>query len=385
MTFEEFVENVTAQLPELLPDAYKDADIETSRVEKTTGGYTALTVRMNGQSLAPAVALDYYYDELQAGADWKNIMYQIAKSSLLPTDAPRIDLSWINDYSEVKTRLFVRLGNKNNMEGIMRTMPYRLFADLPVTYHILIQDDDQRRLSTPVTNEMMEAYGVSLEQLHADAVENAPKLIPGDVGFLSDILNDFFEAVDMDITETDREMVVITTEKGIDGASAILYPGVLENASRYYNGDFYMIPSSLQEVILIAVRFGTDVDRLSDIVKNVNANVVREEDQLSDTAYRYDAKLQIMESAEQYSYRLRREQIPLKDASELSVLDELVIGDSIYTVTAVDKGSITIADSQEHDIIKTFSPDELNVLTGAASLKASEAERPAEKTSPVRI
>ena len=385
MNFEEFIKNVTAQLPLLLPEAYRDARIEINRGEKSTGSCTALTVRLDGQRMAPAVTLDYYYDRFRDGASWNDIMHQIAKSSLLPPDAPNLDLSWINDYSEVKTRLFVRLGNNRNIESISKNMPYRLFADLPVTYHILVHDDEQRRLSAPVTNEMMAGYGLSLDQLHRDALENAPKIIPGDVGFLSDILSDFIESAGIEINEADRQMAVITTVKGTDGASAILYPGVLENAAGFYRGDFYMIPCSLHEVILMPARPGIDIDRLSAVVREVNSYMLNEEDLLSDSVYRYDAKLGIMESAEQYEYRMRREQIPLKEASELGILDEVVIGDRIYTVTAMKDDSITVADTDLHDIIRTVTPEELDALTGAASVKGAETERPAEKTPPARI
>ena len=138
-------------------------------------------------------------------------------------------------------------------------------------------------------------------------------------------------------------------------------------------------------MILMPARPGIDIDRLAAVVREVNSYMLNEEDLLSDSVYRYDAKLGIMESAGQYEYRMRREQIPLKEASELGILDEVVIGDRIYTVTAVKDDSITVADTDLHDIIRTVTPEELDALTGAASVKAAETERPAEKTPPARI
>ena len=57
-------------------------------------------------------------------------------------------------------------------------------------------------------------------------------------------------------------------------------------------GNFYIIPSSVYEVILVKAEM-TDAESLRGMIGEVNTNVVSDEDFLSNNAYYYDGKLQI--------------------------------------------------------------------------------------------
>lgn len=53
-------------------------------------------------------------------------------------------------------------------------------------------------------------------------------------------------------------------------------------------GDFYIIPSSVHELLLIPQDFGDPSD-LIELVKNINATEVSPEDFLSNSIYEYDS------------------------------------------------------------------------------------------------
>ena len=44
-------------------------------------------------------------------------------------------------------------------------------GDLAITYHLAIRIDDIGVGSTTITNDILKRYGISEEQLHADAME----------------------------------------------------------------------------------------------------------------------------------------------------------------------------------------------------------------------
>ena len=71
------------------------------------------------------------------------------------------------------------------------------------------------------------------------------------------------------------------------GATTLLYQGVLNQFAETVGSDFYIIPSSVDELILLPDMEGMDAETLNEMVKQVNYEVVSEEKQLSDHVYRY--------------------------------------------------------------------------------------------------
>ena len=83
-------------------------------------------------------------------------------------------------------------------------------------------------------------------------------------------------------------MWVLTNELGIYGATAMLYDGVLEEAGEKWEQNFYIIPSSVHELILLLEEW--DMEQLDLMIKEVNEREVKDDEILSDHAYLYDVK-----------------------------------------------------------------------------------------------
>ena len=54
--------------------------------------------------------------------------------------------------------------------------PHTMVDDLAVTYHIAIGKEESGNMSAPITDRLMEGYGVDVEQLHKLALENMDTL-----------------------------------------------------------------------------------------------------------------------------------------------------------------------------------------------------------------
>ena len=89
--------------------------------------------------------------------------------------------------------------------------------------------------------------------------------------------------------ETGKYLYVLSNEKRCQGAAAILYPGILAEAARRLKGSFYILPSSIHEVILLPDDGRGNGDGLHEMIADINQSQLREEEVLSDYAYRYDA------------------------------------------------------------------------------------------------
>ena len=94
----------------------------------------------------------------------------------------------------------------------------------------------------------------------------------------------------MDLGGPDLPLYVLTNAIGINGAATIFYPGALEAFAQEVGQDFYILPSSIHEVLLIAKSEVEDSRDLKDMVWEANRTVVSERERLSDQVLYYDWK-----------------------------------------------------------------------------------------------
>ena len=109
----------------------------------------------------------------------------------------------------------------------------------------------------------------------------------------------------MEVSQEDLEgfdmgqyMYIVSNEKKLNGASAILYKDSLQSIARRLNSDFYIIPSSVHEVIAIPYNDFTKKQEsfLKETIAFVNNTEVSTQDVLSNNLYffsREDNELKI--------------------------------------------------------------------------------------------
>ena len=80
-----------------------------------------------------------------------------------------------------------------------------------------------------------------------------------------------------------RFMYVATNEQCSLGAAVMRYPDFREKVRGMIRGDFYILPSSIHEVILVP-------ERMQEMVKEINQTGVAPEEVLSDSVYYFDGE-----------------------------------------------------------------------------------------------
>lgn len=71
---------------------------------------------------------------------------------------------------------------------MLETVPHQNIEDMAVVYRFVLSSDDDGRASILVTNQLLENMGVTPEQLHADAMENAPQIKHVEIKGMSEVL-----------------------------------------------------------------------------------------------------------------------------------------------------------------------------------------------------
>ena len=89
----------------------------------------------------------------------------------------------------------------------------------------------------------------------------------------------------------------------INGAAALFYPGIMKQAAALMEGSYYILPSSVHEVILLPEECAPDFRELEKMVRQINRSQVLPEDRLSDHVYHYDHARDLFERADTFARR----------------------------------------------------------------------------------
>lgn len=319
MEFNQFVDEVKGGIKQFLPIEYEDAQVRIEEIKKLNENYLGITVLKENQVIAPTFNLNQLYEMFQSDPQnsLENILRNITEVVL---DAPeQFDLNSITEYENVKDRLFIRVSSAERNEEILQKIPHQRKEDLAITYHLAINVNDVGRGSTTITNDILKHYGISEEQLHADAMKNSPKIMPLHVDAMKNVIKQIiggdnkllmqdkgFKDMEEVISEGLKEgepMFVITNQQTMDGASAIFYPGVMKQLGECFQGDFFILPSSIHETIVLPDKGDFDYLSLKSIVQEINSNQVLKEEQLTSDVYHYDAKQRMFERADKFEKR----------------------------------------------------------------------------------
>ena len=203
----------------------------------------------------------------------------------------------MRDYEAVKKLLYVSLVPMKGNEELLRNVPHQNLEDLAVIYRAEVSPD----ATVVINNHLMADYGITQEQLHADALQNAQEMAPASVRPMFEVLGLPEEIVDPSVPT----LYVATTQPAIHGAGVITYPNVLEEAAQKLGGDLFVLPSSIHEVLLIRDTDPQEYRNLEVMVRQINEAEVAPAERLSDRVYHYDSREHVFELAEKFAERSR--------------------------------------------------------------------------------
>ena len=178
MDFNQFVDEVKGGIKLFLPREYEDAQVRVEEMRKLNENYLGIAILKEDQVIAPTFNLNQLYEMYQSDPQisMESIMRNITGVVL---DTPeQFDLKSITEYENAKEKLFIRVSSVEKNGEMLQNVPHQMREDLVITYHVAISMDEVGRGSTTITNDMLKRYGISEEQLHADAMESSPKIMP---------------------------------------------------------------------------------------------------------------------------------------------------------------------------------------------------------------
>ena len=291
-SFEEFKNEVVGKIREFLPESFASAEVSLQVVRKNNDlQLTGLTIRSTESNICPTIYLEKFYDEYVEGADMSEILERIAEDRMDHEVSESLDVAQITDFEQIKGKLVPRLINAEMNSELLETRPHKLVADLAVTYCALLDQSFDGTASVAVTNELMKMWNTSVEELHEIAVANLSELLPSTFKGMTEVMSEMMgmstEDMEMMGRSTDEEqMYVLSNSIKVNGASALLDAKMMEEIIEKV-GDFFILPSSIHETLVVPVKSGMDVESLEAMVREVNSTQLQPDEILSNRVYSY--------------------------------------------------------------------------------------------------
>lgn len=292
MRFEQFTDAVVEKIREYLPETFANASVELNTIVKNNDTrLTGLTIRSVEQNISPTIYLEQFFERYQDGEDMSDVLEQIADVRISHELNERFDTEQITDFARVKEMIVPKLVNKGWNEELLKNRVFSELGDLAITYQILLSQDFSGNASVAITNQIMEMWGVGIDDIHALAIKNMKSLTPSVFEPMSKVLASMMgeETASLFVKENpaDELMWVLSNTSKINGSSALLDKEIMQEVIDTVGSDFYILPSSVHETIIVVAQGDMNTDQLTDMVCSVNSEQVAPDERLSDHPYRY--------------------------------------------------------------------------------------------------
>lgn len=306
MDFDQFCQYIIERIKEYLPEKYKDAEIIEKNTEKLNEKYVGFILYDKEQEIFPTINLTGLYEVYCQGEEVEEILRKTAKS--LMTRPEQFDTQAFLDYEKVKKNLFIRVSSLEPNLSIVNTVPHMHILDMIITYHVAVYSNGEFSGSVMITNDLLHKYRITKEDLHSDAMRNSQRILPVKIAPIEKIIqelisNNVIEERSSKNEKSKYKMIVVSNDTGINGASALFYPNTMKRLSKMVDGNYFILPSSIHEVIVVPDDGTMEFNELNAMIEEINVKEVAKNDVLSNQCYYYDAELNLIETGKNHFQR----------------------------------------------------------------------------------
>lgn len=269
--------------------------VEVRDVRKNNGTILhGLLARKEGCNVAPTIYLDTYLEAYKQGIPFGAIVRRVLDAYQEDWGGESVDMGFFRSFEQVRDRICCRLIGRERNGALLEEIPHIEFLDLAVCFYYAYRGGLGDGM-IQINNSHMEMWGSNMMELLALSKRNTPRLFPWACCGIEEVLTETADGSDdadfrciLEALCEEVPMKILSNERRIQGAVCMLYPGVLKEMADRIGGDFFIIPSSVHEVILLPDTDKGLNEALKQLIWEVNRTKVAPEEVLSDALYRYD-------------------------------------------------------------------------------------------------
>ena len=323
MDFKEFVNKLEQDLKDAMADISPGATVDVRSVEKLQeGSYTGITISPAGGNVGMNLNANQLFDQMQDGQAYEGVLaVAVSTAERGLHDMPAVDVSELMNYEAAKKYLCFDVVGSDRNADMLEKVPHTDKENISMVYRLQLDSTENGAATVLITNAMMEQFGVTKEQLHADAMENAQEIRPADFRTMAAVMAEMMGMPEEMMADMAPPMYVATNQDKVQGAAVMFYPDFMDQAAKELGGDIFILPSSVHEVLILPDDGNMNAQELKEMVTSINASEVSPEDRLTDSVYHYDAQERIFELGEKFEERQAEKMAAKEERS--SVLKDL--------------------------------------------------------------
>lgn len=286
MNYEDFLikvrENITKK-------AGKGVRIHITQVLRNNGeAMDSIVILADGENLSPVVWLKPFYDLAIQGLPFDEVVEKILFCYRQHKDMGMLDVEFFKNYRTACRRIACKLVNYDKNRALLADVPHVRFLDMAIVYYYLLEPDVFENATILIHHNHLKLWNITAQTLHERAIANTPELLPYEFQSITCLLARLTGS-DVFLQEGVRDcpMYVLTNQARCFGAVNIIYDSVLESIADQLEEDYYILPGSIHECMIVPNSSNIEERELKEMVQEINATQLEPEEVLSDSIYLY--------------------------------------------------------------------------------------------------
>lgn len=291
MEYKEFQEKIKKCVQEFMGD---NVNVQMKEVIKNNGiilyGLVVLEKECN---IAPTIYLESFYKEYKAGKEIGEIVKEIIQICNNEQGVKNLDMNFFEDYKKVKNRIMVKLVNRKKNEELLKQIPYIPFLDLAIIFYYSIMNEYFDNGSILIYKEHLKKWNIDKDEFYQNAYQNTKEKLGCKIMNMAELITGLLNAPieneeELFLENLRNSMFVMTNKTKFQGACCMLFTDCLNEFAEKIGKNFFILPSSIHELILVPDTGKENKKELCAMVKEVNETQVEPEEVLADHVYYYD-------------------------------------------------------------------------------------------------
>lgn len=200
----------------------------------------------------------------------------------------------LKDYEKTKKRLFIRLLNADKYAEDLKDAVYKTLGDIALVLYMKVTEYQGCVTSTKIRQGMLEQWKKDSDEVFKEALLNTYFMSPPRIyRWEQMIFNPEYEGESFmnvgDNSKLTKEAMgnCLSTTKKTNGAVAVFLPGVAQRLAYLLDSDFYMVFTSVHEVMIHNDRNVEPAD-LQCVLADTIKEATPKEDYLTSRIYQYN-------------------------------------------------------------------------------------------------
>ena len=290
MTKTKFYESVAESVSEVLGS---EVIVEIQEVTKVNLSLEGLTIRKQGENIAPTIYLNQYFNQFNDGRAMDDIVQDIIK--VYENNQPKNIMDVFKtedfyDFDKMKEKIVLKVINTERNLDLLEQVPHLDMEGLglSVVFYVSLMTGEQSA-GILIKNEHLKLWEKTVSDLTSLAEINTNRMHAFTIKSMNEVLSGMFGFEEDLIPEDVPALYVLTDENKTFGASQLYLKNKIREFAKQQDCDVYILPSSIHELLLLRADFpNLEPSYLKEMVCEVNATQVSEEEFLFDGAYKFE-------------------------------------------------------------------------------------------------